>query len=158
MYRAVSSLDGYRLAQASLCIEMQIEGPGASSRRNGGNCTAQISLAIEKGAFLGHYVSGWTGCPTRLDRDITLTKEDETAGSPCSLVSIRKAYALSYKVMWFEDDPPASYPRLSVGLHDFTDSSVWTGGDARIQRTRDIARYGAVEPHETMHATNQWAG
>jgi 4-alpha-glucanotransferase len=50
---------------------------------------------------------------------------------------------LSYKVMWFEEDPPASYPRLSVACtttHDLpTLAGVWTGGDARIQSERGIS-------------------
>ncbi len=50
---------------------------------------------------------------------------------------------LSYKVMWFEKEPPVSYPRLSVACtttHDLpTLAGVWTGGDARIQSERGIS-------------------
>jgi 4-alpha-glucanotransferase len=45
---------------------------------------------------------------------------------------------LSYKVMWFEDDPPSSYPPLSLATvtnHDLpTIAGLWTGADLDEQR------------------------
>ncbi len=53
---------------------------------------------------------------------------------------LSRRHVLSYKVMWFEADPPTCYPRLSVAsatTHDLpTLAGVWTGGDARVQRER----------------------
>lgn len=45
---------------------------------------------------------------------------------------------LSYRVLWFEDDPPASYPELSMvaaTTHDLpTIAGLWTGSDLAAQQ------------------------
>jgi 4-alpha-glucanotransferase len=49
-----------------------------------------------------------------------------------------KRNMLSYRVMWFEEDPPSSYPRLSLATvtnHDLpTIAGVWTGADHEEQK------------------------
>jgi maltooligosyltrehalose trehalohydrolase len=51
---------------------------------------------------------------------------------------LAKRRVLSYRVLWFEDDPPAKYPELAlaaVTTHDLpTIAGVWTGADLRAQR------------------------
>src|SRR5205814_8180433 len=53
---------------------------------------------------------------------------------------------MSYKVFWFEDQPPSSYPQNSMAAittHDLpTIAGVWTGSDVEAQR-----RLG-LEPNE----------
>ncbi|MBI2205519.1 MAG: 4-alpha-glucanotransferase [Candidatus Rokubacteria bacterium] len=52
---------------------------------------------------------------------------------------LAEAGILSYRVLWFEEQPPASYPALalaSVTTHDLpTIAGVWTGADLLAQRT-----------------------
>gem|GEM_PF-7118576 len=52
-------------------------------------------------------------------------------------------HVLSYKVIWFEEQPLASYPKLSVvctTTHDLsTVAGVWTGGDARLLSERGVS-------------------
>jgi 4-alpha-glucanotransferase len=54
---------------------------------------------------------------------------------------------LSYRVMWFEDDPPSTYPELAmaaVTTHDLpTIAGLWTGADIAEQRALGL------EPNET---------
>lgn len=49
---------------------------------------------------------------------------------------------LSYRVLWFEDDPPAQYPELSlasISTHDLpTIVGVWSGADLEEQRRAGV--------------------
>lgn len=56
---------------------------------------------------------------------------------------------LSYRLLWFEDQPPSDYPRkalAAVTTHDLpTLAGVWTGGDLESQR-----RCGAKPDHKAQ--------
>jgi 4-alpha-glucanotransferase len=61
---------------------------------------------------------------------------------------------LSYKVLWFEDGPPSTYPRLSLATpnnHDLpTTAGLWTDKDSDLQREMGL------EPNESfMSATRE---
>ncbi|HEV8586510.1 MAG TPA: 4-alpha-glucanotransferase [Methylomirabilota bacterium] len=61
---------------------------------------------------------------------------------------------LSYRVMWFEDHPPARYPALAmaaVTTHDLpTVGGLWTGADFAEQRALGLG--GSDDPHEGTRA------
>jgi 4-alpha-glucanotransferase len=54
---------------------------------------------------------------------------------------------LSYRLLWFEDSPPAHYPRqalAAVSTHDLpTIAGAWTGADLRLQRA------AGLQPNDT---------
>jgi 4-alpha-glucanotransferase len=68
---------------------------------------------------------------------------------------------LSYRLLWFEQSPPPSFPRQALGAvttHDLpTVAGLWTGSDLEAQRTR------GMKPNEESTAAlrsrvRDWAG
>ena len=63
-------------------------------------------------------------------------------------VEMRRRGAMSYRVAWFESEPPRRYPKVALAAmstHDLpTVAGVWTGDDIRDQeaRGRDVNRAG----------------
>lgn len=64
---------------------------------------------------------------------------------------------LSYRLLWFEPDPPPEFPTAAlaaVTTHDLpTIAGVWTGADAQAQR--DLGREGADEAEAQLRARLQ---
>ncbi len=64
--------------------------------------------------------------------------EDLGTVEPGVREKLQQFRVLSYKVLWFEDNPPAQYPELSlasISTHDLpTIAGVWSGADLKEQK------------------------
>jgi 4-alpha-glucanotransferase len=72
--------------------------------------------------------------------------EDLGTVEPVVREEMSRRQMLSYKLLWFQEDPPSGYPQLSLAAannHDLpTTAGLWTGADARM------AEELGVDPNE----------
>src|SRR5579872_116535 len=84
--------------------------------------------------------------------------EDLGTVEPWVRRELRRRSVLSYRVLWFEQRPPARYPReamAAVSTHDLpTIAGVWTGRDLEMQREAGLEpnEAGMAEIRERLRA------
>ena len=68
--------------------------------------------------------------------------EDLGTVEPVVREEMSRRQMLSYKLLWFQEDPPSGYPQLSLAAannHDLpTTAGLWTGADARMAEELDV--------------------
>ncbi len=87
--------------------------------------------------------------------------EDLGTVEPATRDELATRDILSYRLMWFEDEPPRSFPKralAAVTTHDLpTVAGLWSGSDLEAQRIRAMAP-NEESTIELVDRVGEWAG
>lgn len=74
---------------------------------------------------------------------------------------LQRSGILSYRVFWFEKEPPSTYPELAlsaISTHDLpTIAGMWTRSDIEAAQDRSQARRGSHREKQKANGRPGWS-
>jgi len=87
--------------------------------------------------------------------------EDLGTVEPSAREVLAERNILSYRLLWFEDEPPRAFPERALGAvttHDLpTVGGLWTGSDLEAQRERDMEP-NVESTTQLLERVREWTG